>query len=430
MQINLQSVIQNEKDMKRILEIQSTFPYYSLANQILLFQQERERQMKQKEVLNITMLQGESRWRQLGQKIKEGMEAFRLRVPFLRKENGKVIVSEPKEVKVYDTSQLQEPKLTASAKLDAESLYEKLKTHIATKTNIHVLESELFKYAHNGEIDRYERVNDIEQRKKSHEIVIPKNLEKEDKFREILSQYIQVQCKQSDHVYLKEHEKTLEQAVKYVVAKHYQLPNPEVDFDQVIRATKDIESTKNFLPEMHRISQKTIDVCNQLSNELKLENKIEQFKEALQEVIRKHDFREVTTYSELIRPISGNLEIPDGKALMITADTMKKAGLICDRSVNGELSIGLYTKEQQAVFQKLEQKYGPMDLRKNEVKLEVYNKEMGQKEKVFLRRDHNEWYLQVNGGVGSPKNLLDSCYTKEPVKNRTVKKEQELTLER
>ncbi|PGO61168.1 hypothetical protein CN980_29640 [Bacillus cereus] len=60
----------------------------------------------------------------------------------------------------------------------------------------------------------------------------------------------------------------------------------------------------------------------------------------------------------------------------------------------------------------------------------MYNKEMGQKEKVFLRRDHNEWYLQVNGGVGSPKNLLDSCYTKEPVKNRTVKKEQELTLER
>jgi protein-arginine kinase activator protein McsA len=36
-----------------------------------------------------------------------------------------------------------------------------------------------------------------------------------------------------------------------------------------------------------------MDVCNQLSNELKLENKIEQFKEALQEVIRKHDFREV-----------------------------------------------------------------------------------------------------------------------------------------
>jgi hypothetical protein len=27
---NLQSVIQNEKDMKRILDIQSTFPYYSL----------------------------------------------------------------------------------------------------------------------------------------------------------------------------------------------------------------------------------------------------------------------------------------------------------------------------------------------------------------------------------------------------------------
>jgi hypothetical protein len=57
-----------------------------------------------------------------------------------------------------------------------------------------------------------------------------------------------------------------------------------------------------------------MDVCNQLSNELKLENKIEQFKEALQEVIRKHDFREVTTYSECIRPISGNLEIPDGKS--------------------------------------------------------------------------------------------------------------------
>jgi hypothetical protein len=50
-----------------------------------------------------------------------------------------------------------------------------------------VLESEHVTYAHNGEMDRYERMNDIEQRKKSHEIVIPKNLEKEDKFREILS---------------------------------------------------------------------------------------------------------------------------------------------------------------------------------------------------------------------------------------------------
>jgi hypothetical protein len=117
------------------------------------------------------------------------MEAFRLRVPFLRKENGKVIVSESKEVKVYENaSQLQEPKLTEKVKLDAEKLYEKLKTHIATKTNIHVLESEHVTYAHNGEMDRYERMNDIEQRKKkSHEIVIPKNLEKEDKFREILS---------------------------------------------------------------------------------------------------------------------------------------------------------------------------------------------------------------------------------------------------
>jgi hypothetical protein len=127
-----------KKDMKRILDIQSTFPYYSLENQILLFQQERERQMKQKEALHITMLQGKSRWKQVGQKMKEGMEAFRLRVPFLRKENGKVIVSESKEVKVYDASQLQEPKLTEKVKLDAEKLYEKLKTHIATKTNIHV----------------------------------------------------------------------------------------------------------------------------------------------------------------------------------------------------------------------------------------------------------------------------------------------------
>ncbi|MCQ6331756.1 hypothetical protein, partial [Bacillus cereus] len=116
-----------------------------------------------------------------------------------------------------------------------------------------------------------------------------------------------------------------------------------------------------------------MDVCNQLSNELKLENKIEQFKEALQEVILKHDFREVTTYSECIRPISGHLEIPDGKALAITADTMRKAGLICERSGNGDLSIGLYTKEQQGVFQQLEQKYGRMDLRKDEVNLEIYN---------------------------------------------------------
>lgn len=68
------------------------------------------------------------------------MEGFRLRVPFLRKENGKVIVSESKEVKVYDAAQLQEPKLTEKVKLDAEKLYEKLKTHIAIKTNIHVLE--------------------------------------------------------------------------------------------------------------------------------------------------------------------------------------------------------------------------------------------------------------------------------------------------
>jgi hypothetical protein len=111
------------------------------------------------------MLQGKSRWKQVGQKMKEGMEAFRLRVPFLRKENGKVIVSESKEVKVYDASQLQEPKLTEKVKLDAEKLYEKLKTHIATKTNIHVLESEHVTYAHNGEMDRYERMNDIERRK-------------------------------------------------------------------------------------------------------------------------------------------------------------------------------------------------------------------------------------------------------------------------
>ncbi|WP_242316857.1 hypothetical protein [Bacillus cereus group sp. BfR-BA-01489] len=385
--------------------------------------------MKQKEALYITMLQGESRWKQVGQKMKEGMEAFRLRVPFLRKENGKVIVSESKEVKVYDASQLQEPKLTEKVKLDAEKLYEKLKTHIATKTNIHVLESERVTYAHNGEMDRYERMNDIEQRKKSHEIVIPKNLKKEDKFREILSQYIQVQCKQSDHVYLKEHEKPLEQAVKYVVAKHYQLPNPEVDFDQVIRATKDIESVKNFLPEMHRISQKTMDVCNQLSNELKLENKIEQFKEALQEVIRKHDFREVTTYSECIRPISGHLEIPDGKALAITADTMRKAGLICERSGNGDLSIGLYTKEQQGVFQQLEQKYGRMDLRKDEVNLEIYNKEERQRENVCLRREDQTWYLQVGGSVGSPERLLEEQYMRGPEKMRKVYREQELTLE-
>jgi hypothetical protein len=136
---------------------------------------------------------------------------------------------------------------------------------------------------------------------------------------------------------------------------------------------------------MHRISQKTMDVCNQLSNELKLENKIEQFKEALQEVIRKHDFREVTTYSgECIRPISGNLEIPDGKALAITADTMRKAGLICERSGNGDLSIGLYTKEQQGVFQQLEQKYGRMDLRKDEVNLEIYNKKKRGSEKTYV----------------------------------------------
>lgn len=429
MQINLQSVIQNEKDMKRILDIQSTFPYYSLANQILLFQQERERQMKQKEPLYITMLQGESRWKQVGQKMKEGMEGFRLRVPFLRKENGKVIVSESKEVKVYDAAQLQEPKLTEKVKLDAEKLYEKLKTHIAIKTNIHVLESDLFTYAHNGEIDRYEPVNGIEQRKKSHEIVIPKKLREAEKFREMLSQYIQVQCKQSDYVYLKEHEKALEQAVKYVVAKHYQLPNPEVDFDQVIRATKDIESVKNFLPEMHRISQKTMDVCNQLSNELKLENKIEQFKEALQEVIRKHDFREVTTYSECIRPISGNLEIPDGKALTITEDAMRKAGLICERSGNGDLSIGLYTKEQQGVFQRLEQKYGRMDLRKDEVNLEIYNKEERQRENVCLRREDQTWYLQVGGSVGSPERLLEEQYMRGPEKMRKVYREQELTLE-
>jgi hypothetical protein len=134
-----------------------------------------------------------------------------------------------------------------------------------------------------------------------------------------------------------------------------------------------------------------MDVCNQLSNELKLENKIEQFKEALQEVIRKHDFREVTTYSECIRPISGNLEIPDGKALAITADTMRKAGLICERSGNGDLSIGLYTKEQQGVFQQLEQKvwsYGPE--KKDEVNLEIYNKEERQTRKhMFEKRESN-----------------------------------------
>jgi hypothetical protein len=49
--------------------------------------------------------------------------------------------------------------------------------------------------------------------------------------------------------------------------------------------------------------------------------------------------------------------------------------LICERSGNGDLSIGLYTKEQQNVFQQLEQKYGRMDLRKDEVNLEIYNKE-------------------------------------------------------
>jgi hypothetical protein len=166
MQTNLQSVIQNEKDMKRILDIQSTFPYYSLENQILLFQQERERQMKQKgsfAYYDVTREKSVETGRTENEK--EGMEAFRLRVPFLRKENGKVIVSESKEVKVYDASQLQEPKLTEKVKLDAEKLYEKLKTHIATKTNIHVLESEHVTYAHNGEMDRYERMNDIEHEK-------------------------------------------------------------------------------------------------------------------------------------------------------------------------------------------------------------------------------------------------------------------------
>ncbi|MCQ6344396.1 hypothetical protein NPM06_33980, partial [Bacillus cereus] len=78
-------------------------------------------------------------------------------------------------------------------------------------------------------------------------------------------------------------------------------------------------------------------------------------------------------YSYCIRPISGNLEIPDCKALTITADAMRKSGLICERSGNGDLSIGLYTKEQQNVFQELEQKYGRMDLRKDEVNLVIYN---------------------------------------------------------
>jgi hypothetical protein len=172
-----------------------------------------------------------------------------------------------------------------------------------------------------------------------------------------------------------------------------------------------------------------MDVCNQLSNELKLENKIEQFKEALQEVIRKHDFREVTTYSECIRPISGNLEIPDGKALAITADTMRKAGLICERSGNGDLSIGLYTKEQQGVFQQLEQKYGRMDMRKDEVNLEIYNKEERQRENICLKRENQTWYLQVGGRVGSPERLLEEQYMRGPEKMRRVYREQELTLE-
>jgi hypothetical protein len=58
---------------------------------------------------------------------------------------------------------------------------------------------------------------------------------------------------------------------------------------------------------------------------------------------------------------------------------------------NGDLSIGLYTKEQQGVFQQLEQKYGRMDLRKDEVNLEIYNKKKRGKARkhMFEKRESN-----------------------------------------
>ncbi|WP_222127690.1 hypothetical protein, partial [Bacillus thuringiensis] len=74
--------------------------------------------------------------------------------------------------------------------------------------------------------------------------------------------------------------------MKYVVGKDYELVNGEVDLDQVIRATNHIQSLNNFLPHIHPISQKTIHLSNQLSNELNLENNIQHFKEPLHQVIR------------------------------------------------------------------------------------------------------------------------------------------------
>ncbi len=52
---------------------------------------------------------------------------------------------------------------------------------LATKTDIHVLESEHVTYAHNGEWIVMSVWIDIEQRKKSHEIVQTKELRKRDK---------------------------------------------------------------------------------------------------------------------------------------------------------------------------------------------------------------------------------------------------------
>jgi hypothetical protein len=105
--------------------------------------------------------------------------------------------------------------------------------------------------------------------------------------------------------------------------------------------------------------------------------------------------------------------------------------LICERSGNGDLSIGLYTKEQQGVFQQLEQKYGRMDLRKDEVNLEIYNKRREANEKnICLKRENQTWYLQVGGRVGSPERLLEEQYMRGPEKKmRRVYREQELTLE-